>query len=231
MTFPFFLFGLLLLLVLGGLAFVNASPKRVADTLRIVGPAVLALVGVVMLFAGRAGIGGMLLSAAAAWFGSARLRMGRTKTPGQRSTVRSAAIEMELDHDSGKLSGVVLAGRHEGRRLADMTQEELLSLYVELERDEESLRLLETYLDSEFPTWRDSAQSDGDRGEGVAPGTGPMTEEEAYEVLGLERGATVAQIREAHRRLMQRLHPDMGGTSSLAARINEARDVLLSTHH
>ncbi|MHA7885197.1 DnaJ domain-containing protein, partial [Nitratireductor rhodophyticola] len=67
--------------------------------------------------------------------------------------------------------------------------------------------------------------------EGVAPGTGPMTEEEAYEVLGLERGATVAQIREAHRRLMQRLHPDMGGTSSLAARINEARDVLLSTHH
>lgn len=231
MTFPFFLFGLLLLLVLGGLAFVNASPKRVADTLRIAGPAVLALVGVVMLFAGRAGIGGMLISAAAAWFGSARLKMARNKTPGQRSTVRSAAIEMELDHDSGKLSGVVLAGRHEGRSLADMTQEELLSLYAELERDEASLRLLETYLDSEFPAWRDSTQSDGDRGEGVAPGTGPMTEEEAYEVLGLERGATVAQIREAHRRLMQRLHPDMGGTSSLAARINEARDVLLSTHH
>ena len=230
MSFPFFFFALLLLLTLGSFAFLNANPKRVANTLRIAGPTLLALAGVVMLFAGRAGIGGMLLSAAVAWFGSARLKMRQVKKPGQKSIVRSAALEMELDHDSGALSGSVLAGRHEGRRLADMTLEELLSLYAELESDEESLRLLETYLDSEFPAWRDSTQSDGDRGEGVAPGTGPMTEEEAYEVLGLERGATVAQIREAHRRLMQRLHPDMGGTSSLAARVNQARDVLLSAH-
>ncbi|WP_404933113.1 DnaJ domain-containing protein [Nitratireductor sp. ac15] len=230
MSFPFFFFALLLLLTLGSFALLNANPKRVANTLRMAGPALLALAGVVMLFAGRAGIGGMLISAAAAWFGSARLKMGQKKKPGQSSTVRSAALEMELDHDSGTLSGVVLAGRHEGRRLAEMTLEELLSLYTELESDEESLRLLETYLDSEFPTWRDGAQPNGDRGEGVASGTGPMTEEEAYEVLGLERGASVAQIREAHRRLMQRLHPDMGGTSSLAARINEARDVLLSAH-
>ncbi|WP_367714813.1 DnaJ domain-containing protein [Nitratireductor sp. GISD-1A_MAKvit] len=230
MSYPFFFFALLLLLVLAGLAFMNASPKRLAGIVRFTGPVLLALTGVVMLFAGRAGIGGMLLSAAAAWFGSARLKMGRRKQAGQRSAVRSAALEMELDHDSGKLSGVVLAGRHEGRRLEDMTLEELLLLYSELESDEESLRLLETYLDGEFPAWRDGAQPNGDRGEGAAPGAGPMTEEEAYEVLGLERGATVAQIREAHRRLMQRLHPDMGGTSSLAARINEARDILLSAH-
>ncbi|WP_295812887.1 DnaJ domain-containing protein [uncultured Nitratireductor sp.] len=230
MTFPFFFFALLLLLVLSGMAFMNANPKGIANAVRIAGPSLLALAGVVMLFAGRAGIGGMLISAAVAWFGSGRLKMGRAKTPGQSSNVRTAALEMELDHDSGRLSGVVLAGRHEGRRLGEMTQEELLSLYGELASDEESLRLLETYLDSEFPTWRDSAQANGDRREGTAPGAGPMTEEEAYEILGLERGATVAQIREAHRRLMQRLHPDMGGTSSLAARINEARDVLLSAH-
>ena len=57
-----------------------------------------------------------------------------------------------------------------------------------------------------------------------------MTKEEAYKVLGLEAGATATDIRQAHRRLMQRLHPDLGGSSFLAARINEAKDVLLSNH-
>ncbi len=231
MTYPFFFFALVLLLLLAGMAFVKSSPRSIANTLRIAGPALMAVVGVVMLFIGRAGLGGMLLSGAAAWYGSGRLKMGQSKTPGQRSTVRSAALEMELDHDTGKLSGVVLAGRHEGCRLGEMTQDELLDLYAELASDEESLRLLETYLDGEFPAWRDSADTHGDAGQGRAAGTGPMTKEEAYEILGLERGASVAQIRQAHRRLMQRLHPDMGGTSSLAARINEARDVLLSTHN
>jgi DnaJ homolog subfamily C member 19 len=55
-----------------------------------------------------------------------------------------------------------------------------------------------------------------------------MTREEAYQVLGLEPGANEAAIRAAHHRLMRAAHPDSGGSDWLAARINQARDVLLS---
>ena len=231
MAFPFFFFAFLLLFALAAFAFLNADAKRLAGTMRLAGPVLAGLAGGVLLLLGRAALGGMLLSMAAAWYGAGRMKGVGAPTPGRTSNVRSAALEMELDHDSGRLSGVVLAGRHEGKQLSEMKLPELLDLYSELSGDEESVRLLEAYLDGEFPVWRDSMQADQGHRQGTAPGTGPMTEQEAYEVLGLERGATVAQIRQAHRRLMQRLHPDRGGTSFLAARINEARDVLLSTHH
>lgn len=55
----------------------------------------------------------------------------------------------------------------------------------------------------------------------------PMSREEAYQVLGLEPGASPERIRDEYRRLMKKMHPDQGGTNYLAARINEARKVLL----
>jgi DnaJ domain len=220
------------LLVAVGLvaAFLRVDASRLAGGLRLAGPLVLAIVGVVITITGRAGVGGLLLSGAAAWYGLGRAK-GRVSTPrGQRSTVRTAALEMELDHDTGGLEGIVLAGRHEQKTLSSLTLKQLKELYKELAGDSESRQLLETYLDGRFPVWRSDAEADAGDGHGVAPGSGPMTKEEAYKVLGLEAGATTADIRKAHRRLMQRLHPDLGGTSFLAARINEAKDVLLSNH-
>lgn len=221
---------LLAMLVLRG--FVTSDAAKLARTLRSSGPVIMAVVGVVLLLVGRAGIGGLLLSTALAWFGASHMGRGsKPKTPGKRSNVRTAALEMELDHDSGKLDGVVLAGRHEQRALGTMTLRELRELLEDLKEDTESRQLLEAYLDGRFPIWRDHAKADDGDGKRVTPSAGAMTKQEAYEVLGLEAGASPADIRKAHRRLMQRLHPDLGGTSFLAARINEAKDVLLANHH
>jgi hypothetical protein len=219
-------------LVAAGLfaVFLRADAAQIAKALRLAGPVLLGLAGIIMTAIGRAGLGGMLLSAAAGWYSLGRAKRRVTKPAGQRSTVRTAALEMELDHDTGRLEGFVLAGTHEQKVLSSLSLKELFELYRELSSDSESRQLLETYLDGRFPGWRDDAEADGGDRHGVSPASGPMTKEEAYKILGLESGASTADIRQAHRRLMQRLHPDLGGTSFLAARINEAKDVLLSNH-
>jgi hypothetical protein len=223
----------LVLVLLGAVTvFVRADPAKMADGMRTLGPLLLALAGAALLVAGRSGVGGMMLVGAAAWYGSMRMQRAASKpVTGKRSTVRTAALEMELDHQTGGLEGLVLAGRHEGKMLGAMGLAELQQLYRELPGDPESRQLLETYLDGRFPVWRKNAEPDSGEGLGVAPGAGAMTKEEAYKILGLEAGAAAADVRKAHRRLMQRLHPDIGGTSFLAARINEAKDVLLSNHN
>jgi len=223
-----------LLLVLMGIAsaFLRADPAGLASGTRTGGPILLALVGGAVLVVGRQGIGGIILFAAIAWYGATRANRPDAKpTLGKRSTVRTAALEMELDHSTGGLEGLVLAGRHDGKMLGAMGLAELQHLYRELSGDPESRQLLETYLDGRFPVWRKNTETNSSEGLGVTPGPGAMTKEEAYKVLGLEAGAAAADVRKAHRRLMQRLHPDVGGTSFLAARINEAKDVLLSNHN
>jgi hypothetical protein len=60
-----------------------------------------------------------------------------------------------------------------------------------------------------------------------APGSSHMTRAQALQVLGLQEGASAAEIKAAHRRLMTHLHPDVGGSDFLAQQINQARDVLL----
>jgi len=167
---------------------------------------------------------------AVAWFGRQR-RTGRSRrTGGQKSVVRSAWLEMELDHDSGDMDGIVLVGRFEGRRLFEMNEEELHALAADLKDDRESAELLEAYLDRRMPGWRDDADADLGAGHRGPYSTGAMTQKEAYKILGLEPGAAAVDIRKAHRSLMQRVHPDLGGNAFLAQRVNEARDILLRDH-
>ncbi len=212
------------------LLFVRADPRRLANSLRLAGPFLLLLVGVGIMLAGRAAVGGPMIAAGLAWYGFLRRKRSPKPMSGRHSMVRAAALEMELDHETGALEGLVLAGSAEGRTLGSMGYAELTRLYGELAADVESRQLLETYLDCRFPAWRRDAQTDGGKGLAVAPGSGAMTKEEAYKILGLEAGAAPADVRKAHRRLMQRLHPDVDRASFLAARIDKAKDVLLSDH-
>jgi len=214
------------------ITFLLSSPASLASAIRMLGPVLLGLAGFAVVGIGKAGAGSFMVAAALGWFAATHLARRKPKpTAAGRSMVRTAALEMELDHETGALEGLVLAGHSEGRTLGKMNEAELVALYRELGGDFESRQLLEAYLDSRFPVWRQNAKADNGNGLGGAPGSGAMTKEEAYKVLGLETGAAAADVRKAHRRLMQRLHPDLGGSSFLAARINEAKDVLLSDHH
>jgi hypothetical protein len=154
---------------------------------------------------------------------------GGQRSNGQASRVRSRFFEMTLDHDTGALTGTIVSGPNAGRPLADFDLPALLGMFGEL--DAESVPLLESYLDRRFPAWRQNAQGDtAGRQRGTAP-SGKMTEEEAYQILGLKPGAGRDEIGLAHRGLMKKLHPDQGGSTYLAARVNEAKEVLLRTHH
>jgi hypothetical protein len=146
---------------------------------------------------------------------------------GGKSKVRTRFLLMELDHASGALSGEVLEGPYRGRRLTDLDLNALLDLLRQCRADDEqSAAVLEAYLDREYPnTWRTGDAGDG---AGRAPAGGRMSRDEAYEILGLEPGADHAAIIAAHKRLMQRMHPDRGGSTYLAAKINQAKDLLLS---
>ncbi|MFL1465045.1 molecular chaperone DnaJ [Marinobacter sp. HN1S83] len=152
--------------------------------------------------------------------------------PGNQSHVSSDILDMSLDHDSGTMSGKILKGPMEGRELADLGESEFIELlrYCR-EHDEDSARLLETYLDRRFgDSWRADDEASAGGGESGDSGNagGPLTESEALGILGLEAGASREEIIQAHRRMMQKMHPDHGGSNYLAARINEAKECLLS---
>ena len=149
------------------------------------------------------------------------------RSAGQASRVRSQFLDM-LDHDSGELSGQIVAGPHAGHDLGEFDLPQLTAMISGF--DAESVALFESYLDRRFPAWRQDAQGDAAGGQGRAASGGKMTDEEAYQILGLQPGASRDEIGRAHRALMKKLHPDQGGSTYLAARVNQAKDTLLRTH-
>ncbi|MDX2289729.1 MAG: DnaJ domain-containing protein [Hyphomicrobiaceae bacterium] len=142
-----------------------------------------------------------------------------------RSRIVTDFLEMELDHDSGTITGRVLRGLFAGRLIETLKPAELALLWQDVRAfDPASAQLIEAYLDRTFPSWREDVA----RGEQEMSGPdGRMTAAEAYEILGLAPGASDEDIRRAHRELMLKLHPDRGGSTYLAAKVNEAKDVLL----
>jgi len=228
---------ILFAIYLGIRTFARTPPAQLARMVKTgAGAAALGLAGLLFL-RGRwdfamaiAGVGLWLMGHAAAtqWTRHFPFPAGGGGGPGV-SRVRSATLEMELDHDTGALDGEVLAGPLMGRRLSSLPDEEIIALWRDCRGDDpEGARLVEAYLDRRSPGWRAADKGHGDRrGRG---GDAAMTEDEAYEVLGLQKDATREDIARAHRGLMKKLHPDHGGTTSLAARVNQAKDVLMRRH-
>jgi len=151
---------------------------------------------------------------------------------GGSSKVDTDYLSMQLDHATGRMTGSVRKGRFAGRDLESLSLAEHLALYREMRsEDPQGLSVLEAYLDrSHGPDWRaqaGGAENDEDEGRSARSRRGGMDREEALSILGLGPDATPADIKEAHRRLMLGNHPDRGGSDYLAAKINEAKDVLL----
>jgi DnaJ-domain-containing protein 1 len=137
---------------------------------------------------------------------------------------------MKLDHDTGSMSGQVRHGPFAGRRIEDLDQDELIVLWRQcVAEDESGARLLETYLDRLRPDWRQAASggAGGRSNGGAGASSDVMTREQAYAILDLTPGANDDEVKEAHRRLMMKLHPDHGGSTFLAAQINRAKEFLL----
>ncbi len=150
-------------------------------------------------------------------------------SPGRTSNVVSRYLRMSLNHDTGEVEGVILEGRYRGKRLGELEQEELIALFNELHsQDKESADLMQAYLDRTYgEAWYGWAETQRDNTQQAASGSGDMSQEEALGILGLKPGADEHEIIDAHRRLMQKFHPDRGGSDYLAAKINQAKDALL----
>ena len=231
---------LVVVVMVAGWLVLTVDRKSLARAIRYVSIGVLVLFGLFLALRGLAvldlPLGGIIVYLLHHW--SARgfpgvdgVKDWLSGTPDHAGgpTIETGLLRMTLDQASGALYGEVLSGRFSGARLDQLDLEQLRALLAECAAsDEKSARLLETYLDRTHPAWREQAQG-SERGQRNARETssGPMSRAEAWQVLGLEPGASPEQVSEAHRRLMTKLHPDHGGTDYLASKINTARDVLL----
>ena len=156
-------------------------------------------------------------------------RSMRRPQSGQNSRVETAFLRMTLDHDTGDLNGEVIQGAFSGSKLLDLSLDQLLELLDQLRAgDAQSAALLEAYLArTQGAAWRPPAETTTEEPVHTAA-SAPMNRQEAAEILGVSADSPHKVIIQAHRRLIQRLHSDRGGSDYLAAMINKAKDVLLA---
>ncbi len=229
----FFLLGLAALIAAlwGAGAFTRANPAKLARQLKTIGGFAALVVAAYCMARGAVSVG-LLLGGVGLWLlgwvsGLPGWGGGRTSSPsGQTSQVTTDHLDMQIDHDTGAMNGRVLKGMFQGRSIGSLKPVELAHLWADCRFvDPQSARIVEAYLDRVHPTWReDMARGEREMASGV---DGRMSRDEAYDILGLKSGASPDDIRTAHRELMKKMHPDRGGSTYLASKINEAKDVLL----
>jgi hypothetical protein len=216
----------LLGLVALGRGYIRANPAKLARLLRWAG-GTLALAGGTYLLSRGVALLAIPLGLFGAWLiWAPKVRGLGLPSSGATSSITTDHLEVQLDHDTGHVTGRVLKGLFANRRIETLKSAELALLWQDCRfTDQRSAQILEAYLDRVHPSW----QADIARGEAqMSSGPdGKMAEAEALDILGLEKGASEDAIRKAHRDLMMRLHPDRGGSTYLASKVNEAKTVLL----
>lgn len=223
--------GILLLLVAIFRGIVNAEPRTLVKGLRWAAIIAGGAFALWLVVSGRLAQAIMMVMALAPLFMRWKalwntMRNAAGPARGQSSDVETAWLRMALDHDTGAMDGTVLQGRRKGQRLSELSMDSLLELLAECRvTDPDGAQLIEAYLERARPDWRETAGASRTRQDPSA--SSAMTRDEAYRVLGLEPGADETAVREAHRRLMMKMHPDTGGSNYLAAKINQAKDLLL----
>ncbi len=241
MIYLVFGLALLALFLLAGRALTRVPAAKIAQHARFGGIALLVGLAGLLLLTGRFGAMGQVFALANHALRNRAMFRGRPPGfddvdgfAGQRTAdgpeIRTKYLQMKLDEGTGQIDGSFVEGPWKGRALNSCSREELTTALGAMADDGESVRLLEAYLDRTFAGWREHhEQGSADRSAGPA-NAGGMGEDEAYEILGLEPGAGADAIRSAHRRLMGNIHPDRGGSTYLAAKVNLAKEVLLKLH-
>lgn len=215
----------------------TADPKNIALAVRIFAAVVLGFLAAYLVVMGRWAFAIPAALGALTMLGLRRRGrpmpfgmggMGRSASAGQSSEIRTEHLSMTLDHDSGSMEGIILKGAFEGMTLAELQQNQLFDLYRTWStEDADSAALLESYFERRFgEEWRDGGPETGEPRE--TPSS-VMTRSEALDILGLDEKASKADIKAAHRRLIAKTHPDQGGSTYLAAKINQAKDYLLGS--
>lgn len=226
---------------------VSINPRVLAASLKWSILFLLVVLSVFLVITGRLGaaisflIGGIifgwrllnflpLLSKVFNFINMAKVSNGRASSKEARSSeVRSKSLCMTLDHDTGKIDGYITTGKLSNQALSGLDISILLGFRNEIIGQTDCVALLETYLDQRFSEWRDgSFENHGPSSDGASSTLfNQMTEAEARRILGVESKSDKKAVKQAYRNLISKMHPDVGGSEYLTAKINQAKDILM----
>lgn len=227
---------------------INSNPKQRRQLAYIVAVGLAAAVLLLLLLTGRIHFLAAVVAAAVPFakklpallryvplFRYLKQRLGGVKNQGADavSTVETSLLTMSLEHFSGKIDGEVLQGEFKGLRLTQLSSQQLFQLY-QLASNEyaDSVPVFDAFLQRYLGiAWREEAAKYGYQFDELTQpiNSSEMDASQALQILGLVEGATKKDILDAHRKLMQKLHPDRGGSNFLAAQVNKAKEVLLQS--
>lgn len=225
---------------------INSSPKQRRQLAYIVAIGLAAAVLLLLLLTGRIHFLAAVVAAAIPFakklpsllryiplFRYLKQRAGASKQSGAVSTVETSLLRMTMEHVSGNISGEVLVGEFKGRQLSELSSSQLFQLYqLAANRYADAVPVFDAFLQRHIGVdWRKNAAEFGYQFDelNIPAHNSEMDTSQALQILGLPEGATKKEVLDAHRKLMQKLHPDRGGSNYLAAQVNMAKDVLLES--
>ena len=227
---------------------INSSPKQRRQLAYIVAIGLAASILLLLLLTGRIHFLAAVVAAAIPFakklpsllryvplFRYLKQQLGGAKDNGPEnvSTVVTSLLAMSLEQFSGKIDGEILLGEFKGKHLTQLSQPQLFTLY-QLASDQypDSVPVFDAFLKRHIgEEWRKKSAQFGFQFDelNVPVHSSEMDVSQALQILGLTEGASKREVLDAHRKLMQKLHPDRGGSNFLAAQVNTAKDVLLES--